>query len=137
VDLSDRLKDSSGRYVLTLHAGEIKDFFMTFSNTKGEQLAIGYDKATNHYYIDRIQSGITDFNKDFSKKYSAPRLTTEKELTLTLVMDASSLELFADKGLTVMTSIFFPERPYTQIHIGSNDHLLIRQLSFTPLKSIW
>ncbi|HWK03245.1 MAG TPA: glycoside hydrolase family 32 protein [Puia sp.] len=137
VDLSDKWQDSSNRYILTLHAAAIKDFFIAFSNAKGEQLAIGYDKASNHYYIDRIQSGITNFNKEFSKKYSAPRISTEKELNLTLIMDATSLELFADKGLTVMTSIFFPEKPYTQIHIGSNDHLLIQQLSWTPLRSIW
>jgi fructan beta-fructosidase len=120
-----------------LHADEIKDFFMAFSNARGEQLAIGYDKATNHYYIDRIQSGKTDFSADFPKKYSAPRLTSDKDLSLTLVMDASSLELFADKGLTVMTIVFFPGQPFNRIDIGSNDHLLIRQLSFTPLRSIW
>lgn len=137
LSLTDKLNDSSTHYMLTLHAGEIRDFFITFSNAKGEQLAIGYDKASNHYYIDRIQSGITDFNQDFSKKYSAPRISMDKELTLTLVMDDASLELFADNGLTVMTSIFFPDTPYTRIHIGSNDHLLIRQLTFTPLRSIW
>ena len=137
VPLTEKLNDSSSRFVLNLHAGEIRDFFMTFSNAKGQQLIIGYDKASNRYYIDRIQSGITDFNKDFSRKYSAPRISTEKELSLTLIMDASSLELFADKGLVVMTSIFFPETPYNRIHIGSNDHLQIRQLTFTPLRSIW
>lgn len=137
LSLTEKLKDSSSRYILSLHADEIRDFFMTFSNPKGEQLAIGYDKASNHYYIDRIQSGVTDFNKDFSKKYSAPRISTEKELSLTLVMDVSSLELFADNGLTVMTSIFFPESPYDKISMGSRDHLLIRQLTFTPLRSIW
>ena len=137
VDLTKKLKDSANHYMMTLHADEIKDFFMTFSNTKGEQLAIGYDKATNHYYIDRIQSGRTDFNVDFSKKYSSPRLSTDKDLSLTLVMDVSSLELFADKGLTVMTIVFFPAQPFNRVDIGSNDHLLIRQLSFTPLRSIW
>ncbi len=137
VDLTARWKDSADRCIIILHADEIKDFFLTFSNARGEQLAIGYDKATNHYYLDRIQSGRTDFNADFPKKYSAPRLTSDKELSLTLVLDVTSLELFADKGLTVMTSIFFPGLPFTHIDIGSNDHLLIGQASFSRLRSIW
>jgi len=137
VDLSSKWKDTSSRYMLTMHAAAIKDFFITLSNAKGEQLALGYDKESNHYYIDRIQSGKTDFNKEFANKYSAPRISTEKELSLTLIVDAASVELFADKGLTVMTTIFFPEKPYTQIHIGSNDHLQIQRLSLTPLQSIW
>jgi fructan beta-fructosidase len=94
-------------------------------------------KADNQYYIDRTQSGNVSFEKGLVKLDVAPRLSGKKGLALELVVDASSVELFADGGLTVMTSIFFPNRPYNKIHVNGDDDFLIRDLSYSSLYSIW
>jgi hypothetical protein len=36
-------------------------------------------------------------------------------LSVQLIADACSLELFADDGLTLLTSLVFPTQPYTQL----------------------
>ena len=100
-------------------------------------MVIGYDKKDNKYYIDRIKSGKTDFQKDFAAKHTAPRLTNDQSLSMSLIIDASSVELFADNGLTVMTEIFFPNQPYNQVHIQSPDNVMIKKLEYSNLKSIW
>ena len=73
-----------------------KDFSVVLSNELGEEMIIGYSKAQNQYYIDRTKSGKTDFQKDFGKKHTAPRFIQKGNMNVTLFIDESSVELFAD-----------------------------------------
>ena len=58
-------------------------------------------------------------------------------MNLSLLFDESSLELFADDGLTVMTEIFFPEKPYSQIHIQANGEVNFKKIEYIQIQSIW
>ncbi|MFI5186017.1 MAG: glycoside hydrolase family 32 protein [Chitinophagales bacterium] len=122
---------------LKLTLEEAKDFTITLSNEGGDKLVIGFDKNQNRYFIDRTQSGKIGFEKDFAAIHSAPRFTNDKKMTISLIIDVSSVELFADDGLTVMTEIFFPNKPYNQIHVESPGTIWIKQLEFSTLKNIW
>ena len=116
---------------------EIKDFSIKMFNDAGEELVIGFDKKNNQYFIDRTKSGKTDFEKDFAVRHIAPRFAVGSKMNISLVIDVNSVELFADDGLTVMTEIFFPNKPYNQIHLLSDENILIKKLEYTSLKSIW
>jgi fructan beta-fructosidase len=100
-------------------------------------LTIGYDKKSNQYYIDRTLSGNVDFKKGFSAIHYAPRIDNKQKMNMSIIIDVSSMELFADNGLTVMTEIFFPDKPYDKISIETNDRLLLKRIEFMELKSIW
>jgi fructan beta-fructosidase len=121
-------------FKLTLSAPATSDFSIMLANEKGNELVIGYDKGANAYYIDRTKSGKTDFEKDFGKRITAPRLSTDKTISLTLLVDAASAELFADKGISVMTSIFFPDQPLTKLSLQSTAGTSISNLTFTKLR---
>jgi len=122
---------------LNLALDEIKDFSLVIANDAGEEIVIGYDKKQNQYFIDRTKSGKIDFQKDFAARHVAPRFTDNGKMNLSLVIDASSVELFADDGLTVMTEVFFPNKPYNKIHLQSPDNAVIKKLEYINLKSIW
>jgi fructan beta-fructosidase len=97
------------------------DFGVILSNSKGESVIIGYEKAVNHFYIDRTHSGKMDFEKGFTGKHYAPRLSTNNALKMTLYIDVSSVELIADDGETVITDIFFPTEDFSTISLfGDN-----------------
>ncbi len=146
---ASRVEVSGGLDLATLTAGvqfpcllkisleQAADLSVVLSNSKGEKVVIGYDPAAKQYFIDRRNSGKTDFQKDFSSLDTAPRISTSKDLSLTLIIDKSSVELFGDKGLTVMTELFFPNTPYEKIEIKSEEKRVVRQLEYVPLKSIW
>lgn len=110
----------------------ITDFQIILSNDLNEQLMIGFDKNANQYYVDRTKSGKTSFHKGFASRSTAPRFTPDKKMDIHLVIDVSSVELFADGGLTVMTAIFFPNKPYNKIQLNN-----IQRMEYAPLKSIW
>ncbi|MEO7308807.1 MAG: glycoside hydrolase family 32 protein [Chitinophagaceae bacterium] len=120
------------RLKLTMDAA--KDFSVVFSKSLGEELVLGYDALQNQYFIDRTKSGKTEFQKDFAGKFTAPRLNTDSHMSVDLVIDVTSIELFADDGLTLMTSIFFPNKPYDRVQIKSADNTTIKKLDWIPLK---
>ena len=122
---------------INLSMDEIKDFSLIISNDTGEELIIGFDKKQNQYFIDRTKSGKINFQNEFADRHVAPRFTGNKKMNISLLIDVSSVELFADDGLSVMTEIFFPNKPYNQIHIQSPEDILIKKIEYISLKSIW
>lgn len=136
-NLSNKLKSSDGQYQIKLSVDQLKTFSIVLSNDVGEEVSIGYDEKTNQYYIDRTKSGKIDFEKGFAKKYMAPRLSKLEKADITLIVDAASVELFADDGLSVMTGIFFSTKTLNQIHIKSTDTFFIRQLNYCSMNRIW
>ena len=113
------------------------DFSLTFQNEKGEELVIGYDNAHNQYFIDRSKSGKVDFDKGFAAKHIAPRFSNNPGMDISMVVDESSIEIFADGGLTTMTEIFFPNAPYNKINLQSAGFIKIKKLEFIKLDRIW
>ncbi len=134
-DLGSALGKTSNRFVITLKASGNEDFSVRLYNDKKEEILIGYDTAAGNYFIDRVRSGNTVFNTKFSKKMTAPRLSKSVGLDMTLVVDESSVELFADDGLTNMTSIFFAEDGYTRLSLSSAKGIIIDSLNYASLKS--
>jgi fructan beta-fructosidase len=122
---------------IDLELQQVNDFSVILSNNAGEEVVIGYDQQQKKYYIDRTKSGKTDFQKDFAARHTAPRISKTGAIKVSLIIDVSSVELFADDGLTVMTEIFFPSTPFNQINIQSATGITIKKFTYSALKSIW
>ncbi|HEY6977939.1 MAG TPA: glycoside hydrolase family 32 protein [Chitinophagaceae bacterium] len=122
---------------LDLSVEKPTDFSVVISNEAGEQIVIGYNKEQNQYFIDRTRSGKTDFQKDFAGRHVAPRFASNDVINISLILDVSSVELFADDGLSVMTEIFFPSKQYNQINFQSSGDVSIKRLEYAALNSIW
>ncbi|GAB3728026.1 glycoside hydrolase family 32 protein [Spirosoma lituiforme] len=134
-DLTAKTKNDSGIFRLDVTTQSTDDFSIALANDQGNELVIGYDKAQKEYYIDRSRSGRTDFEKGFGKRHTAPRLSLGNNKSLTLLVDAASVELFADNGLTVMTDIFFPDKTMTKLYIRSAAGITVDKLTYTRLKA--
>jgi len=122
---------------LDLSVEKLCDVSVVVSNDLGEKVIIGFDKSRNQFFIDRTQSGKVEFHKEFASRYFAPRFSTSQKMNLTLILDVSSVELFADDGLSVMTGIFFPTKPFHQIHLESSDGGTINKAEYFKLRGIW
>ncbi len=133
LDLTSKANNKTGLFRLDFTA-PTSDFSIVLANDAGDEMVIGYDNASNNYYIDRTKSGKTDFEKGFAEKHSAPRLSKNKNMSITLLADVASVELFADGGLTVMTDIFFPEKEMSKLYIKSASGISIGSLKYAKLK---
>ena len=134
IEINDNRAKLSGGGILHITAGMQSDFSIVLSNDSSQRTVIGYDKAANQYYIDRTVSGKTNFNKDFASRPVAPRVAVTDSADITVVIDVASVELFADKGTTVMTGIFFPGEDYNEITIEAKEKSAIKSIELTALK---
>ncbi len=130
-------KPLQGPAKLQLHLNSAENFSITLSNAKGEKWIAGYNLDSNHFFIDRKLAGHNDFEKGFASRTVSKRISIHPQMDITLIIDHASAELFADNGLTTMTSIFFPGENYTTIKVQGENHFKIDSLRFTPLNSIW
>jgi fructan beta-fructosidase len=112
---------------------KVAAFDLVFSNTFGDSTVMRFDGA-GMYSIDRRHAGVA-VGPDFDRVYTAPRISKAAAIDWTIYADASSFELFADGGLTVMTALVFPLHPYTQVVLRSPEGGIV---SFThgPLDGI-
>lgn len=136
-DLTTKTGKLNGPARINFTTDKLETFSLTLSNKLGERLKIGYDQASNNYYIDRTKSGKVNFEKGFAARHVAPRFSSKSNADIQLIIDNASVELFADNGLTVMTEIFFPNELMSDITFQSANKMVISNLSFNSLTSIW
>ena len=72
--------------------------------------------------MDRTQSGIISFNKEFASTTYVP-IGLQKKYTLRLFIDKASIEAFDGNGKFAMTNLVFPDEPYNGMkffsHVGT------------------
>lgn len=104
--------------VITFSIPDVAKQSYTFQLTSAaDTVTFGYDGKTNAYFLDRSGVATSGFHPDFASHQTiAPRISKDQEIKVTLVLDTASLELFFDDGATVMTHIFFPKFPLTQLN---------------------
>jgi fructan beta-fructosidase len=112
-------------------------FVVEYSNTLGQKLTVGYDKGKNHFYINRAMSGKNDFAETFIPLATAPRIANADTISFTIVVDVSSVEVFFDGGVSLLTSLYFPDENLSAIRITSPEKVSVRDLEFRRMKSIW
>jgi len=110
----------------------VQDFSITLSNAKGEQVIIGYEAATNRYYVDRDASGDMSFSPKFAGKAYAPRLVKTDTIDFTLITDVASAEFFADGGLTAMTTCYFPSETFKHWKVTGAKGIILTLESLKP-----
>ena len=116
---------------------EAKNFSLVLSNKSGQNISIGFDSGNNRFFIDRSQSGQTDFSKQYFLEGFAPRILSDAKISMTMIVDVSSVEVLFDEGVQAMTSVFFPEEEFSVLSIRSESSVAAENLSIWQLKSIW
>lgn len=115
-EMVNLFEEKQGAYeveIVIQNAGASKIAFCLL-NDKGEKVSMYYDLNRKQFVMDRSESGTVDFSKDFRAVTVAPA-NVDKELTLRLFVDRSSIEAFGEDGKFVMTNLVFPSQPYVKM----------------------
>lgn len=89
---------------------------------------------SNTVTLDRTRSGRIDFHPAFSDVFSAP-LLPGKTISLRILIDTSSIEVFAQNGEAVITSLILPDGGNRQLELHGPETLVIREIIIHELRS--
>jgi fructan beta-fructosidase len=98
---------------------------------------IGYDAAKQEVYVDRTKSRSGEpFHKNFPGRYSAPIVSRDDaEISLRVFVDRTSVEVFADGGLSVLTVNTFPDP--TAVRFVPPSESGVKNLKVWRVQSMW
>jgi len=69
---------------------------------------IGYDARNREFFVDRTHSGNTSFSPQFPARTEAPMPDAGGAIDLDILVDHSTLEVFAQHGRVAMSNLFYP-----------------------------
>jgi fructan beta-fructosidase len=114
-------------------------FILELSNEDKQKVVIGYTSSEgNRFFIDRTKSSPDNFSFPFLGKHYAPRFIEDEKLSVRILIDRSSIEMFADDGLTTMTDLVFPNHIFNKIVIRKvKNPLKLTSGKINGINSIW
>lgn len=101
-----------------------------------EHTEVGYDADRRCVYLDRTRSGETGFAPGFAAVHRAPYEPVEGLVTLDVLVDSTSVEVFAGEGEVALTDLVFPSPGSTGVALvaeATNEPALVRRLEVTDL----
>ena len=72
-------------------------------------LRISYNKETGNVRVDRSKAGTSNFSEKFSPFHEVALPSPGSRVHLTILLDSSSVEVFAAGGTAVISDTFFPD----------------------------
>lgn len=99
-----------------------------------EQTIIGYATAAGQIFVDRTQAGRHDFSSAFAGVYRAPLWPVADTVRLHLFVDHTSVEVFGNDGVAVLTAQIFPTQapPTVKLFTGGGP-VQVRRLDLWQL----
>lgn len=95
---------------------------------------VGIRPAEDSLFVDRRESGLTDFHESFPSVDTAPISAAEGSYDLSIFVDSCSVEVFAQGGQATMTELIFPTATSTGLAVyASGGTATIKHLDITQL----
>jgi fructan beta-fructosidase len=91
--------------------GDADSFGLKVRQGEGEETVIGFDRRAGEVFVDRTRSGAVGFSPHFAGRHAAKlsRSGVDSSVHLHLLVDETSVEVFADGGRIVLTDQVFPK----------------------------
>jgi fructan beta-fructosidase len=114
------------------------DFGFKMVNGIGEETVVRCDLTNQRLSIDRTRSGKTDFHAKFPGVHQAPFKVRDGQISLRVLLDTSSIEVFGNDGEAVLTDLILPNSGERMLKLFSDaTPPRVRELHVWELKSAW
>lgn len=122
----------------TLRPGEARSVGFRIRTGYDEFVEVAYDRHFAGVYVDRSKSGNVDFHPAFAGRHTAPARLIDGRLSLRILVDRSSIEVFINDGEAVISDRFFPTSRDATIEVFAGDpSATITATKLHQLDSIW
>ena len=122
----------------TLQPGTARSCGVRIRTGPDEYTEIGYDRVPAAVYVDRRHSGNVQFHPAFPGRHEAPTRILDGQVTLEIIVDRSSIEVFINDGEAVISDRIFPTGRQPIIEVFAGDPSAgISDATLHELRSIW
>ena len=140
--LPQELGDTLGRsyeLVAEFEPNSAGEFGFEIRKNSDSRTVVGYDVQNSQMFVDRSNSGQTDFSEKFPGKHEAPLNPNQNgKVKMRILVDRSSVEVFGGGGITVVTDQIFPAENATGLSLyakGGSARLV--SLEAHHIESVW
>jgi len=95
--------------------GEWAEAGFRLSNAIGEEVVVGVSAEPLEVFVDRRRSRAEPFHEEYPGRHAGPARWREGRITMRVVFDRTTLEVFANDGETVLSDRVYPTRPLERI----------------------
>jgi fructan beta-fructosidase len=103
--------------VVNMRPGSARSLTWKFFEGPGEYTLLGYDAGAHMLFVDRTQSAHSRFNSHFPSRTTAPLGALAGPLQLHILVDRSSIEVFAQQGTVTLTNLVYANPQSTGISL--------------------
>ena len=133
-----RAKGDTIEVIAKFRARNAEKFGLRVRTGNGQRTVIGYDVNRGGIYVDRTRSGDVSFSPSFPSVEFAPVKLKNGYITLRVLVDRSSVEVFEGRGRVTITDQIFPDRNSKGIQLFSQGgRAQLEDLTVWKLRSTW
>lgn len=124
--------------IVEFELGDAVEFGVNVRAGDEERTVVGYDATRSELFVDRTHSGESSFHDKFAGRHAAPLRPTSKKVSLRILVDSSSIEVFGENGKVVITDRIFPRADSQSISLyAKGGAVSVRSIEFWRLASSW
>lgn len=139
IDLSQEgISGQAYEMIVEIDPGDAETVGLNVREGENQQTVIGYDSENESVFLDRNNSGESDFYEGFEQRNDAPVERINGTVKLHIFVDWSSVEVFANDGASVISNRIFPDSESIGVSaFADGGSATITNIEFWPLESIW
>jgi sucrose-6-phosphate hydrolase SacC (GH32 family) len=111
------------------------DAGLRLSNAAGEEVVVGVAPGASEVFVDRRRSRATPFHDAYPGRHGGRARGRDGRITLRVLFDRTTLEVFASDGETVISERVYPTQPLDRIEIVGG--AAVERVRMWPLRSVW
>lgn len=134
------LKPKRNTYELSLELDNSTDNNLFISIAEGDttNLIVEVSPKDQLISVHRINNENHNFNSYFPGVYEAPLNSEGEKTTIQILVDQSSVEVFANEGVTCISTQFFPDENETRLRLFTRKgKMILDSLDLWQLQSVW
>jgi len=132
------IRDLTFEIRATLKPGSARSVGLRLRTGDDEFTEIGYDRRAGGVYVDRNRSGLVNFNNAFAGRHIAPTRGSNDSVSVRILVDRSTLEVFVNDGESVISDRFFPtSREVILEAFAGNQTASIHSATLQMVNSVW
>lgn len=110
---------------------------LRLSNGAGEEVVVGVTQEPLRVFVDRRRSRATKFHDEYPGRHAGPVRWRGDRVSLRVLFDRSTLEVFANDGEAVVSERVYPTRPLDRLEVLGAGQAVPAPVRLHELRSVW